>query len=133
MAVMGEQEQLTLGGGYQKTFHDAKSDRDLFIGKIVYLPDEGWDANATLWVDLYVGKDDLNTSEALAQVHEAVRWVNSRPSWAPMEARAIRDLFGVFDRLLDILDEGDAPAGDDDAEIEALVQEREEAIRPTIR
>ncbi|MHC4923253.1 MAG: cysteine--tRNA ligase [Planctomycetota bacterium] len=71
--------------------------------------------------------DDLNTSEALAQVHEAVRWVNSRVSWAPMEAIAIRELFAVFDQLLDILDPGDKGIADDDAEIDELVRKRQEA------
>ena len=75
--------------------------------------------------------DDLNTSAALAHVHEAVRWVNSRPSWNPLDSASIRGLFRTFDRVLDLLRE-DVPAGGatgdaDDAAIEALVAEREAA------
>ncbi len=47
--------------------------------------------------------DDLNVSAALAQVHEAVRWVNSRDTWEVSDADRIRALFGVFDDVLDVL------------------------------
>jgi cysteinyl-tRNA synthetase len=73
--------------------------------------------------------DDLNVSGALAQVHDAVRWVNSTPAWHPEDAARVRALFGVFDALLDVLrvDGGAAPAGATDAEIDALVRARQDA------
>jgi cysteinyl-tRNA synthetase len=74
--------------------------------------------------------DDLNTSAALAQVFDAVRFVNSRGAFDPAGAARVRALFAVFDRVLDVLREDAAPAaGPTDAEIEALVREREEARR----
>ena len=56
--VADESEQLSLAGGYQKTFHHLDSDRDLLVGKIVYLPVTGWDLTGTAWVDLYTQKDE---------------------------------------------------------------------------
>jgi len=57
--VSDVREQLMIGAGFQKTFHDGKSDRDLLIGKWRYLPGEGWDFHGTVWVDIYSGSDDL--------------------------------------------------------------------------
>jgi cysteinyl-tRNA synthetase len=73
--------------------------------------------------------DDLNVSEALAKVHEAVRRANAVPAWSPEGAAAVRSLFGVFDSVLDVLREDPpaaAPAADD-AAVDALVAEREAA------
>jgi len=56
--VADESEQLSLAGGYQKTFHHLDSDRDLLVGKILYLPVKGWDLAGTAWVDLYTAKDE---------------------------------------------------------------------------
>jgi cysteinyl-tRNA synthetase len=76
--------------------------------------------------------DDLNISAALAQVHDAVRWVNSRPAWSGLDADRIRALFATFDSILDILREDRSTAGDagrteDDAAIDALVAQRQAA------
>ena len=73
--------------------------------------------------------DDLNISEALARVHDAVRWVNSRPAWDGLAAAGIRELFGVFDQVLDVLrvEGGPSPSGPSDADIESLVADREAA------
>jgi cysteinyl-tRNA synthetase len=71
---------------------------------------------------------DLNTSEALARVHDAVRRVNARGPCDPAGAARVRALFGSFDLLLDVLREDAAPAaGAEDAEIDRLVAEREAA------
>ena len=56
--VAGDREELVFGGGFQKTFHNGRSDRDLFVGKVRYLPSEGWDLFATLWVDAYLDSRD---------------------------------------------------------------------------
>jgi cysteinyl-tRNA synthetase len=73
--------------------------------------------------------DDLNTSAALAQVFDAVRFVNARAAWQDAGAARVRALFGVFDSILDVLreDGARAAAGPADAEIERLVKEREDA------
>ena len=73
--------------------------------------------------------DDLNISEALARVHDAVRFVNGVKAWRPDEAAAVRALFGVFDSVLDVLREDAAASasGPSDAEIDALVAERQAA------
>jgi hypothetical protein len=61
--VADESEQLSMAGGYQKTFHHLDSDRDLLVGKIVYLPVRGgWDFTGTAWVDLYTQKDEAKGS-----------------------------------------------------------------------
>jgi cysteinyl-tRNA synthetase len=73
--------------------------------------------------------DDLNTSAALGQVFDAVRFVNARAAWDAAGAARVRALFGVFDSILDVLREDGARAasGPTDAEIERLVKEREDA------
>jgi cysteinyl-tRNA synthetase len=74
--------------------------------------------------------DDLNTSGALAAVHDAVRWVHARPAWAPLDADRARRLFATFDSVLDVVHgEVAAPPRGDEAEIEGLVLEREAARR----
>ena len=57
--VMGDREQLTLGGAYQKTLHHGDSDRDLFITKINYLALDGWDLWATAWIDYYSSSENF--------------------------------------------------------------------------
>ena len=56
--VADESEQLSLAGGYQKTFHHLDADRDLFVGKLVYAPIGGWNVAGTAWVDLYTDGDE---------------------------------------------------------------------------
>jgi cysteinyl-tRNA synthetase len=72
-------------------------------------------------------EDDLNTSAALACVHELMSATNRL---GPSRADAARALgfLREADRVLGVLDEAPG-AGDDDAEIEALVAEREAARR----
>jgi hypothetical protein len=50
--VRDESEELSLSGGYQKTFHHLEADRDLFVGTVSYLPPDGWTLQGTAWVDL---------------------------------------------------------------------------------
>ena len=56
--VADETEQLTATGAYQKSFHNGDADRDLFVGKLAWLPDHGWSVQGTVWVDLYTSGDD---------------------------------------------------------------------------
>jgi len=70
-------------------------------------------------------EDDLNTSAALAAVHEFMTAVNRLAPGREDAEHAIA-LMREIDAVLGVLD--DAPAaGDDDAEIEALVAQRDEA------
>lgn len=59
----GELEELSITGGYQKTFHSGKSDRDLLIGKFAYTPREGWNLFGTTWIDLYTGNDSAKSED----------------------------------------------------------------------
>ncbi|HEU4395488.1 MAG TPA: DALR domain-containing protein, partial [Planctomycetota bacterium] len=73
--------------------------------------------------------DDFNTSGALGQVFDAVRFVNARAAWEVHGAARVRRLFEEFDSVLDVLrvDGAAAPAGPADSEIDALVAAREAA------
>ncbi len=50
---------LSFEGGYQKTWHEGDSDRDLFVAKAQYLPPVGWSFQGTAFVDLYGTEDDV--------------------------------------------------------------------------
>jgi cysteinyl-tRNA synthetase len=73
--------------------------------------------------------EDLNTSAALAQVFDAVRFVNGRQVWDVEGASRVRALFSVFDAVLDVLEENRPVLveGPTDTEIARLVAEREAA------
>ncbi len=73
-----ESEELTLGVGYQKTFHDLNADRDLFVFKGAWIPQHAWTAQGTVWVDLYGSGDDAKGSGA--EVTQA--WLTTGRSWS---------------------------------------------------
>tara|TARA_R110002111_G_scaffold179543_2_gene245136 strand:+ start:35 stop:1711 length:1677 start_codon:yes stop_codon:yes gene_type:complete len=52
-------ERVTYGIGYQKSWHRFDGDRDLFVLKARYLPNDGWDVSSSLWVDIYDNDDVL--------------------------------------------------------------------------
>ncbi|MFO1053120.1 MAG: hypothetical protein U1F36_12980 [Planctomycetota bacterium] len=56
--VADAQERASFDFGYQKTFHHGTSDRDLFVLKGRYAPEEGWDLFGTAWIDGYGGARD---------------------------------------------------------------------------
>jgi len=60
--ISDSREQLSVAGGFQKTFHDGRSDRSLVVGKVRYLPITGWSFFGTVWVDVYEGNDDEKDS-----------------------------------------------------------------------
>jgi cysteinyl-tRNA synthetase len=70
-------------------------------------------------------EDDLNTSVALASLHEFMTAAN-RLGPSDQEAAAAVDFMREADRIFDVLDETPARNGDD-AEIDALVAERDAA------
>ena len=47
--------------------------------------------------------DDFNTSKALSYVFDCVQFVNARTAWSPLDARLVREIFYVFDSVLDVL------------------------------
>lgn len=55
--VADEYERVSLTGGFQKTFHYGKSDRDLLLARFSVTPEEGWEFYGTTWIDLYTGND----------------------------------------------------------------------------
>jgi len=74
--------------------------------------------------------DDLNTAEALAAVFEYVRDANTfmdSDRFGAENRPAAQRLFERFDAIFDVLKPSGAIAGADEAEIEALVAEREAA------
>lgn len=60
--VVDESELLTLQGGYQKSFHQLATDRDLFVAKVLYLPPDDWTFGATAWIDWYTAGDTAKGS-----------------------------------------------------------------------
>lgn len=73
-----ESEELTLGAGYQKTFHDFDADRDLFVLKAAWLPQQAWTVQATAWLDVYTSGDDAKGSGV--EVTQA--WISTGRSWS---------------------------------------------------
>ena len=55
--MFGEEKDLTVEGGIQKTWHNSQSDRDLFVAKVRYLPRSGWNFYGSAWMDLYGSED----------------------------------------------------------------------------
>ncbi len=58
----GADDERSLGAGFQKTWHDGASDRDLLLLQAALQPRSGFYAYATAWVDLYGAADALKTS-----------------------------------------------------------------------
>ena len=74
--------------------------------------------------------DDFNTAAALASIHDLVREINivmTGEALLSKDRDAVLDAIAKFDSVLGIF--GTADSGSLDAEIEALVEEREEARR----
>ncbi|HVS19796.1 MAG TPA: hypothetical protein VMT18_14420 [Planctomycetota bacterium] len=70
-------EQLTATAGYQKSFHNSSSDRDLLVARVDWLPPRGWNFLGTAWIDFYNGGDQEKDSRAevtLARLSTAKRW-----------------------------------------------------------
>jgi hypothetical protein len=52
-------ERVTVGIGYQKSWHRWDVDRDLVVVKARLLPSDGWLLSGALWIDFYTSRDDL--------------------------------------------------------------------------
>lgn len=73
-----ESEELSLGAGYQKTFHDFDADRDLVVLKAAWVPPHAWTAQATAWIDVYGDGDAAKGSGA--EVTQA--WFSTGRAWS---------------------------------------------------
>ena len=68
--VLDESEQLSAAAGYQKSFHDGATDRDLVVARFQRLPSEGWTVFCTTWIDVYTdGDDEKGTLLGLTQAY----------------------------------------------------------------
>ena len=67
--LMGSADQLALGLGVQKTWHEGEADRDLALGTLDWRPDATFDLHGAAWVDLY-GSDELQRDSG-AELTEA--------------------------------------------------------------
>ena len=62
-------ERTTITTAFQKTLHHSDFDRDLLLLKYQRLPEEGWDLNATFWVDFYSESDRAKPFIELTQAY----------------------------------------------------------------
>jgi len=60
--VSNADEDLAIGLGYQKTWHEGRADRDLFVASSDWHIAERTYAHGTAWVDLYSGSDAEKSS-----------------------------------------------------------------------
>jgi hypothetical protein len=60
-------EQLAAAVGYQKTWHEGNSDRDLIVVRFHHLPKGGWQVHGTVWVDLYTGGEAIKSGAEITQ------------------------------------------------------------------
>lgn len=74
--IADETERLTATAAYQKSFHHGDADRDLFVGKLAWLPERGWTLQGTVWVDLYTAGDD--EKDGFLELTQA--WIGARKS-----------------------------------------------------
>ena len=58
----GEEDELTLGIGAQKTWHDGAADRDLVATTAEWRPNERFSLYATSWIDFYDAGDVIKSS-----------------------------------------------------------------------
>lgn len=75
--VSDSTEQLSATAGYQKSFHNSQSDRDLVVTRVDWLPPKGWNFLGTAWIDFYNGGDTQKDSSAevtLARLSTSRRW-----------------------------------------------------------
>ncbi len=75
--VNGLAEVLSLTGAYQKTFHQGTADRDLVLAKLRYSPDDAWNINGSLWVDIYDSRDQ--TRDSAVEITET--WLSFNRLW----------------------------------------------------
>ena len=62
--VADTRELFSATAGFQHSWHHGTNDRDLLVGKLQYLPPEGWNFHSTAWVDLYTSGDQAKGSGA---------------------------------------------------------------------
>ena len=65
--VADEDERFSLAGGYQKSWHNDVGDRDLFLAKGRYLPEDAWQYQGTAWIDRSGANDEAKDNFSLTQ------------------------------------------------------------------
>jgi len=73
--LAGENDQLSLAGGVQKTWHRGQPDRDLVLGDLSWRPSERWWVASSLWLDYYDSGDDPKSAGfELTELHANTTW-----------------------------------------------------------
>ncbi len=81
--IADEEETLSSGIGFQKTWHKGTPDRDLLIHSFDYYPNDRFSVHSTVWCDLYDSHDRLEP--APVEITQAV----VQPMYRPDPSRGI--------------------------------------------
>lgn len=81
----GDEQQFSAGAGVQKTWHEGRADRDLFVGDVSWRASESWRWSGAASVDWYTGRDDPKSSgPELTELHLASFWSPKAPHGASL-------------------------------------------------
>ncbi|MCE9595104.1 MAG: hypothetical protein K8S98_13040, partial [Planctomycetes bacterium] len=72
--VRGANEEFSLGTGFQKTWHEGLSDRDLFVTHLDWKPTPTWTLWSSAWVDVYGANDTVKSGVELTQFFLNSSW-----------------------------------------------------------
>lgn len=73
--VAGENEELSIAGALQKTWHEGEPDRDLVLGDLSWRPSPRWWVAATAWFDHYDSGDaPKSPGFELTELHASTTW-----------------------------------------------------------
>lgn len=67
-------EKVSLNSGFQKTWHEGKSDRDLLVMTSTWRPIERLHIFSSLWVDLYNSDDQIKSGLEVTQFISSASW-----------------------------------------------------------
>ena len=70
----GASEKISLNSGFQKTWHNGKPDRDLFVLTSTWRPLDRLHVFSSLWVDLYDSDDQIKSGLELTQLITSASW-----------------------------------------------------------
>jgi hypothetical protein len=68
--IADEEENFSVGIGYQKTWHRGRADRDLLVGAVDYHPNPVMSVHGTIWGDFYGPEDTIKSTSF--EITEAV-------------------------------------------------------------
>lgn len=73
--VAGQNDELSLAGAVQKTWHEGEPDRDLVLGDLSWRPSQRWWVAATAWFDHYDSGDaPKSPGFELTELHASTTW-----------------------------------------------------------